>query len=516
MLWTIIKQMTRKSARGAEVAARNDALITGIDCLNGGDFTAACRHLSVALAAAPDNGDALYYLAVAEARSGRLERAEELLEAARERRDDADVNSALGNVYRLGGRLVKAVACYRRALAMNSGHVAALTNLGLCLRDQGVPARALSVLDRALALAPDSVEALFNKALVLIDMGTPEPAFALVERALKLEPEFAQGHLQRAFLLLGRGDFAAGWREYAWRVRIPDLDRWRDYPYPQWQGEELAGRRVLVQAEQGLGDQIMFGSCLPELASRAQHTVIECDPRLAGLFTRSFPSARIYRYRVKGKPEWSREPIPDFRVRYGDLPRMLRNHTADFPRHDGYLVPDTARVAAWRARLAALGPGLKVGVSWRGGTPATGQAARSMPLATLAPVLTLPNAHFISLQYGACSDEIAAVHERYGLTLHEWPRMIADMDEAAALIASVDLIVTVCTTVAHLSGALGKSAWVMVPAVAEWRYLDRGARIPWYPALRLFRQSHRNAWGDVVASMRAELHQRAAATGATK
>ena len=513
MLWSILKRMTRKSARTPDPGVDEAALQSGIACLNAGDFAAACRHLRAALAASPDDPDAMYYLALSEARSDHPERAQELLEAVLKTRDDADVHNALGNVHRMGERLAEAVACYRRALEANADHIAALTNLGLCLRDQGVPAEALPVLDRALALAPDYVEALFNKALALTDLGASDPASALIERALALEPDFAQAHLQRGFLLLRRGDFAAGWHEYAWRVRIPELDRWRDFPYPLWQGESLAGKRVLVQAEQGLGDQIMFGSCLPDVMSRAQETVIECDPRLAALFARSFPAAKIYGYRVKGEPAWSHEPSPDFRVRYGDLPRLLRNRDEDFPRHSGYLVPDTARVAAWRARLAALGPGLKVGVSWRGGTPGTGQAARSMPLVKLLPLLTLPNAHFVSLQYGPSSDEIADLHARYGLTLHEWLPPLADMDEAAALVAGLDIVVTVCTAIVHLAGALGKTAWVMVPAVAEWRYLESGAHIPWYPALRLFRQQKLTEWDEVIATIGAELQHRVAGVG---
>jgi hypothetical protein len=258
----------------------------------------------------------------------------------------------------------------------------------------------------------------------------------------------------------------------------------------------------------------MFASCLPDLLSRAQYTVIECDPRLAGLFARSFPAAAVYRHRVKGSPDWLREPAPDYRVRLGDLPRMLRNGYADFPVHGGYLVADPAPVAVWRARLAALGPGLKVGLSWRGGTPGTGQAARSLALAALLPVLSLPQAHFVSLQYGLVRDEIADLRERHGIALSEWPQAIADMDEMAALITGLDLVVTVCTTAAHLCGALGKTAWVMVPAVAEWRYLDSGSRIPWYPALRLIRQSRLNAWGDAIATVRAELEPRAGATNA--
>lgn len=513
MLWTIIKNLTRKAAGTRGVPPREDLPATGMESFNAGDFAAACRHLSAALAADPDDADVAYYLALAEARGGRPERAEELLKALRVQRDDADVNNALGNVHRLRGRLDEAATCYRHALEVDGLHLAALANLGLALRDQGFPQQALPVLDRALALAPDHVEALFNKALALVDLGAGSCAAELIERVLKLDPDFAQAHLQRGFMLLKRGDFAAGWREYAWRVRIPDLDHWQDYDYPLWQGEALSGRRLLVQAEQGLGDQIMFASCLPDLLARARHTIIECDPRLVGLFARSFPAAAVYHHRVKGNPDWSREPLPDIRARCGDLPRMLRNQDTDFPRHGGYLIADPARAARWRARLAALGTGLKVGLSWRGGTPGTGQAARSLALDTLQPILSLPQAHFVSLQYGPVHDEIADVRARQGIALSEWPQAIADMDEMAALIASLDLVVTVCTTAAHLCGALGKTAWVMVPAVAEWRYLESGAQIPWYPALRLIRQPRPDAWGEVIAIMRADLRQRIAATG---
>ena len=248
MLWSIIRNMARTNV---DVPASDNLLETGIESFNAGDFAAACRHLSAALAADPDDCDVLYFLALAEARSGRLERAEELLQTLRSERDDADVNSTLGNVHRLRGRLVEAAASYGRALEIDGQHLAALANLGLTLRDQGLPQQALTILDRALALAPDYVEALFNKALALVDMGLNQPAGELIDQVLKLDPEFAQAHLQRGFMLLKRREFAAGWQEYAWRVRIPDLDHWQDYDYPLWQGEALDGKRVLVQAEQG-------------------------------------------------------------------------------------------------------------------------------------------------------------------------------------------------------------------------------------------------------------------------
>jgi Tfp pilus assembly protein PilF len=473
--------------------------------MNAGEYAAACRHLQSALALDPNNADASYHLALAEAHSGRLAQAEKLLESTLLQRDNADVNNALGNVRRLAGRLESAAESYRRALELDRNHVAALANLGLALRDLEEPEQALPVLDRALAVAPDHVEALFNKALALVDLGASTDAEKLIDRTLRLDPDFAHAHLQRAFMLLKRRDFTAGWREYAWRVRIPEVDRWQDFPYPLWQGEALAGRRLLVQSEQGLGDQIMFASCLPDVIAAAQHVMIECDPRLAKLFARSFPRAAIYRYRAAGDPDWSREPAPDYRARYGDLPRMLRNRESDFPRHPGYLVADPVRAAVWQQRLAALGPGLKIGISWRGGTAATGQSRRSIALDAWLPILSTSGAHFVSLQYGEVSAEIAELKTRRGIVVHSWANSDAGMDDVAALIASLDLVITVCTTAAHLAGALGKAAWVVVPVVAEWRYLHEGTTIPWYPRLRLFRQQQINQWGNVLSTVTAEL-----------
>jgi len=505
MLWTLIKNLTRKSAVTA--APAEDRLAAGIASLNAGDFAMACRHLQAVAASDPDNADASYYLALAEARSGRLEHAETLLESTRLRRDNADVNNALGNVQRLSGRLAAAAESYRRAMEFDENHIAALANLGLALRDLGEPGQALPVLDRALAASPDHVETLFNKALALVDLDESAEAERLLDRALRLDPDFAHAHLQRAFMLLKRRDFAAGWGEYAWRVRIPEVDRWQDYPYPLWQGEALTGKRLLVQPEQALGDQIMFASCLPDVIASAQHVMVECDPRLAKLFARSFPGAAVYRYRAVGEPDWSRDAPPDYRVRYGDLPRMLRNRDTDFPRHAGYLVAEPVRVAAWHQRLAALGPGLKIGISWRGGTPATGQARRSIALDDWWPVLSTSGTHLVSLQYGNVAAEIAELETRRGRIVHSWANSDAGMDDVAALIESLDLVITVCTTAAHLAGALGKAAWVMVPVVAEWRYLDRGASIPWYPQLRLIRQQELNQWGGVLSTVKGELER---------
>jgi tetratricopeptide (TPR) repeat protein len=500
MLWTLIKNFRKTSSTTVE--ADGESLAAGITSLNAGKLADARGHLQAALAATPEDRDAAYYLGLVEAHSGHFEVATKLLEAARDKRDDADVNNALGNVRRMRGQLDLAAASYRHALKHDDKHLAALTNLGLTLRDQGAHRDALLVLDAAITLSPDHIDALLNKALVLADYGQSVAAEKLIDRALEIDADFAQAHLQRAFMLLRRRDFKQGWREYAWRVRIPEVDHWQEYAHPLWQGEALSGKRLLVQAEQGLGDQIMFASCLPDVVAQAQHVVIECDPRLAKLFARSFPRAQVYRYRFPGQPDWSGEPAPHFRARCGDLPRMLRNQDSDFPQQANYLIADSSRVTAWRSRLAELGPGLKVGVSWRGGTPATGQATRSIPLEALLPVLSVSDTHFISLQYGAVGAEVAAFRAHHNVVMHEWAAADADMDDVAALISSLDLIISVCTTAAHLAGALGKNAFVMVPTIAEWRYLDRGSTVPWYSTLELFRQHNLNDWDGVISRVK--------------
>jgi tetratricopeptide (TPR) repeat protein len=504
MLWTIIKDLVSKSP-AAHADSLTDAVIARSTSPNAREPDEACEPSEDALAVDTASVDAAYERALTYAKSGRLHRAVKLLEAVRLNRDNADVNNALGNVQRLLGHLEQAAAHYRRALDIDENHLAGLANLGLTLRDLGDPTLALSVLDHAARLAPGHLETLYNQALAWNDLGEFRKAEKLIERVLTIDATFAQAHLQRAFSLLKQRKFCEGWSEYAWRVRIAEVDHWRDYPYPLWRGENLAGKRLLVQAEQGLGDQIMFASCFPQVLGAAQEVVIESDPRLAKLFKRSFPEARVYRHRIEGEPDWPREPAFDYRARCGDLPGALRNHDVDFPHHAGYLVADPARVGTWRRPLEALGPGLKVGISWRGGTPATGRAIRSIELESLVPVLSVPQTHFVSLQYGEVSAEIAAVAARHRVVVHALAFSDGDLDDVAALIAGLDVVITVCTTAAHLCGALGKPAWVMVPAVAEWRYLAAGARMPWYPSVRLFRQERLHRWAEVISEIAREL-----------
>jgi hypothetical protein len=334
------------------------------------------------------------------------------------------------------------------------------------------------------------------------------------QRALVLQPDYTLSafHLALARLLLG--DFRHGWDDYELR----QLDR--DYPrraavYPRWDGSPLSTRTILVQREQGLGDEIMFSSCLPQVIETAAHCIIECEPRLLGIFRRSFPSAMVFASTSDViPPREIAEQVIDFAIPAGSVPRFLRKGVGDFPRHDGYLKADPQRIARWRERLSLLGPGLKVGISWIGGVRKTRREMRSLPLEAWLPILRLTGVSFVSLQYTAdAGDAAAAFCERHGVPIEHWGEAIEDYEETAALVCALDLVVSVCTAVIHLAGALGRPVWVMAPYSPEWRYGFSGGTMPWYPSARVFRQPAFGEWGPVTESVAAEL-KRLAGTGA--
>jgi hypothetical protein len=313
----------------------------------------------------------------------------------------------------------------------------------------------------------------------------------------------------RAVARLKRADFAA-WDEYEARFASP-LATHRPYAFPAWDGSPLREGTLLVYGEQGLGDQIMFASCLPELLARVPDCVVECDPRLGRLFERSFPEARVVTAAQNDPaPAWLAGLGPDrarirAQVPIGSLPRWFRRSHSAFPRHYGFLRADPARVQAWRKRLAAHGTGPRIGVSWRGGTATSRRALRSLDLEQLAPVLRSVPATWVSLQYTDCRPEITAVEQRHGITVHHWQEAIDDYDETAALVAALDAVVSVCTAVVHLSGALDQRTLVMVPYAAEWRYGAAGGDMPWYPSVRLLRQRAPGDWADLLERVKDEL-----------
>lgn len=447
---------------------------------------AAYRHATVLL---PGMAEAHNNLGDTLAALGRLDDAVvEHRTVVRLRPDDANALYNLGAVLQQRGAFEEAEIAYREAVRRSPGHVAALNNLGSVLKRLGRPAQAELCHREALRLRPDFVEALYNLGNALHRQGKFDEAAACYEQALDRKPDLATASHNLALLSLLHGDLARGWygyeRRFAAGEAIPD----RHPPLPRWQGEPLAGRRLLVWREQGVGDEMMFASCYGELLAVADGPVtIETDRRLVPLFARSFPTATL---RAESLDEAGRETVvpPDaaLHIPAGSLPGMVRPTLASFTPAAPWLVPDPQRLAVWKARVAALGRGLTVGICWRSQLVTEERRASYTTLDQWLPVLSVPGIRVVTLQYGDVEAEIRALEERKGIVLHRWDDLDLkdDFENLAPLVASLDLVVTVATSVGELAGALGVPVWRFGGA-GDWSVLGTGCR-PWYPSMRLF------------------------------
>jgi Tfp pilus assembly protein PilF len=433
-------------------------------------------------------------------------------EALRLKPDHVDAWVSLGILLRALERYSEAEACHREALRLDPENFQATLGLGNALLLQSRYRDAAEVLRGALILNSQSAKAGMSLGIALLDLaekhdaaGNFDAAKAHYEEALSLRPGDADARFQYARFLLRHGDFANGWKFYESRLAGDDgqggIANRQAMGKPRWRGERTAGT-LLVVGEQGIGDEMMFASILPEVIRDVGHCVIACDERLVPLFSRSFPQATVDGT-MRGKKEGEGSTsLPakafDYWISVGSLPGLYRASADKFPARTGYLVADESRTARWRERLAALGPGLKVGVSWRGGTVGSAKSARrSLSLAQLQPVLSMAGVQFVSLQYGDVQKEIAGSP----VAIHHWQEAIDDYEETAALIAALDLVITVCTAAVHLSGALGKRTWVMTPVSAAAAYGTHPSSMVWYPQVKLFRQQQVDEWSPVIADL---------------
>lgn len=371
----------------------------------------------------------------------------------------ADALARLGEATRLDPRLA-----------------AAFRFRGIGLLDVGDLDAAVGAFQNACALAPGDAESAVLLGGALQSAGRTQAAIDCFRKVIERDPDHARAHASLALSLLGAGDYVDGWPEYEWRLRLTADTIYRPYPFAFWRGELLEGKSILITSEQGIGDEIMFASCYQEVIERAGQCFIECSTRLASLFVRSFPRARIIARNLGRMPDWSALPRFDFHVPGGSLPLQLRRRAHDFPSRRSYLRADNARVDYWRSRLDELGRGLKVGLAWTGGLAGTLRAARSLGLQDLQPIRSVEGARFVSLEF---------VESTAGPVW--WPHATRNVDESAALVCALDLVIGVTTTIAHVAGAVGTPLWIVIPGAATWRYGWSGDSMPWYPHARIFR-----------------------------
>ena len=418
---------------------------------------------------------------------------------------DPVAHNVMGSVLVGLERVPEAVEHFRRAVALKPDYADAHGNLGYVLfRDLAQFEEGGRHIGIALELAPDHEAALCNWSMVLQQRGAFVEALALCDRLLAANPAIHEVRLNRGLIRLTLGRFMEGWQDYEARKQARGFEH-RALPWPEWDGSPLSGKTIYLASEQGLGDEIMFASCVPDVMATAGGCVIECAPKLEKLFRRSFAPALIVP-RQAGEPVRAALPESiDVQSLTGSLPRIFRNDVADFPRRTAYLAADPARVEHWRRRLEDIPGRLKVGISWRGGAKLTRDSLRSVALEHWLPILGMKDVRFFSLQYTECDAELAAIKANHGIEIQHWTEAIDDYDETAALVSALDVVISVQTALVHLGGALGRPVWAMVPTVPEWRYQSSGHSMPWYPSVRLYRQESPGEWGSAIQSVAQDL-----------
>lgn len=470
------------------------------NCLN--QHAQAEAALRQAIALRPLYVEAHYALGVTLVAMGRLQEAEGVFQLVTVLRPDmADAHRQLASVFARRDLPQQAEIVYRRALALQPDHAESLKRLGAVLHRLGRLDEAVQAYRQALAAQPGMADVLHNLGTALGQLGRLEQAEAALRDSLALRPGYAETQFGLGMILLGAGRLTEGWPFYEFRHRTKKRLQHALHPglgpqCPQWQGEPLAGKSLLVWHEQGFGDVIQFGRFLSVLkAQGAARITLACFSEMLALYA-GMPGIEA----VEVNDAVDLMPAHDYQTFVMTVPRWLDTSLQTIP-SAVYLRADPQRVQAWRERLAPLS-GKKVGLAWRGSVTNLNDEGRSLSsLAILEPLWRVPGLSFVSLQKGPGEDQ--ARNPPQGQLLLHLGSDIADFADTAAIIEQLDLVISVDTAVAHLAGSMGKPCWVMLPALnVDWRWLREREDSPWYPGtMRLFRQAEPGNWDAVVAAM---------------
>ncbi len=387
----------------------------------------------------------------------------------------------------------EARAAFARALALDPGSAQVLYAFATLYSDTGDHARAAELVEAAVRLRPDWSDAWNNLGNHYEGLGRRDAAVAAFDRALQLQPDNMGAVVNRGLTQLALGRLAEGWEGYAHRFDDPRFPFTpRSWPWPAWQGEDLAGKRILLWSDQGIGDEVLYASMVREIAGRALECVVECTDRLMPLYRRSFGPLEIVPKTPEAHAALTARPF-DFHCSVLDLGRWLRRTLAAFPNRPHLLTADSAAAAAIRARYQGAAPGTKlVGLSWRSTNPRIG-GQKSRPLTWFGPLASGEKLTFVNIQYGSTFSELEEFHAATGVRLLDDPAIdsLKDLDTFAAQLAALDFVVTVSNSAAHLAAALGIPTAILAPNDHKrlWYWFDRGSFSPWYRSAWIFRDS---------------------------
>jgi Tfp pilus assembly protein PilF len=443
------------------------------------------------LAGAPNYADAVHLSSVLQMDGGNLEKAEDLARRAVELSpQSASFVNTLGVVLKKRKRFADAMSCFQRAVELEPKFAPVYTNIGLILAMEGDYERAEQAHRRSLANDPNYVTAMHNLANLLQDAGKLDEALIYFRQALERKPGDAEIHTHRALCMLMQGDFSRGWDEYEWRMQMKSQLAKHSLKSPLWDGRGFESQTLLVYHEQGFGDVVQTARYLPMVKARGGRVVVACAP----------PIGKVMET-VEGVDQvvTSDAAIPPhhFKVPVMALPRIFRQDIANIPAQIPYIKAPPVML---------MGPeGTKrVGIVWAGSTTHDNDHRRSMPAPQLKPLLETPGVTFYSLQFGERFAEL----EQAGLAdkvTRITDEQMSDFHQTAGYIEQLDLLITVDTAVAHVAGALGKPVWTLLAFANDFRWLKGRSDTPWYPSMKLYRQSRPMEWGDVIKALCTDL-----------
>jgi len=522
-----LREAEKRYARILKAAPDNfDALhLLGLIKAQSGHIGEAYRLITAALKIVPNAPDALLNLANV---LHTLKRDDEALACLDKvlalRPGDPGALHNRGDALLALKRPAEALACFDQVLALDPRHVEAWLNRGSALAALDRQPEALAAFDAALALAPSHAGAHYNRGTALTVLGRDDEALAAFDQALRLAPDYAKAwnnrgralqalnrhdeavesfgqaiashkddadaHYNRALSLLSLGEIRRGFEEYEWRWKRSGMtDTRRSHRGPLWLGEyPLGGKTILLHAEQGLGDTVLFVRYAPLLARAGAKVLLQVQPELKPLLAKLEGVAACY---ARGETL----PAYDVHCPLGSLPLVFKTELAGIPAAVPYLHADEARIGNWRQRIEAL-PGKRVALAWAGNAQQANDRNRTIGLARLEPLLALDGFSFLSIQRDLREGD-AALLTRHPRVLH-LGEQLTDMADTAAVLAAADLLISVDTSVANLAGSLATPAWIMLTYAPDWRWLTRGEHTPWYPQARLFRQKAAGDWASVI------------------
>ncbi|MGO9471288.1 MAG: tetratricopeptide repeat protein [Isosphaeraceae bacterium] len=421
-------------------------------------------------------------------------------QALRLKPDLAEAHNNLGTALHEQGRLEEAVSSYLEALRLKPDFAEAHNNLGATLHEQGRLEEATSSYLQALHCNPAFAAAHTNLGRAQSDVGKVEEALASHEQAIRFNPGHVDAHLNRSMCWLLLGDFERGWPEFEWRWQtkeavLPPFSR------APWDGSSLAGRTILLHTEQGLGDTLQFVRYASRVKERGGTVLLRCSQALLRLLGSARGIDRLI-------AENDRLPAFDVDAPLLCLPKVFGTSLATVPAEIPYLFADPNLAEHWRVELDRY-PGFRIGIAWQGNPKHKNDRRRSFPLAQFAPVAGLGGVRLFSLQMGPGHEQLSLLDDRF-LVVDLGSRFGEAADsfmDAAAVMKNLDLVISVDSAVAHLAGALGVPAWVALPFAPDWRWLVEREDSPWYPTMRLFRQSRPGDWAGVFERITGELQR---------